>query len=129
MKRKQLFLLLAFIALAFVSKAQTDTTAKLQDAQNLWATYNSGDPNDTTVFAAIYADCTSVLVVDSTNARANQSLGDVYNFFANYWLNQAQPLKVSNPSLYNSYLLESNNYSALAAPYLQRYLRIKGISN
>jgi hypothetical protein len=128
MKRKYV-IMLALLAIAFISKAQTDTTAKLQDAQNLWATYNNGDPNDTTVFSALSADYTSVLGTDSLNARANQGLGDIYNMFAGYWQNKAQPLQSSNPGLYNTYIQQSNNYNALAAPYSQRYLRIKGISN
>ncbi|HTB07556.1 MAG TPA: hypothetical protein VK806_11450 [Bacteroidia bacterium] len=126
---RKYLILLAFVAAAFISKAQTDTATQLQNAKNLWATYNNGDPNDTSQFAALSADYITVLNIDTANARANQGLGDVYSFFSSYWLTQAQAIQSSNPTLYNSCMQQSNNYSALAAPYLQRYLRIKGISN
>ena len=128
MKRKYV-ILLAFIAVAFVSKAQTDTTAKLQDAHNQWLVFNSTGQSDTTVFTAMAADYNSVLGTDTLNASANNGMADIYGSLSNYWYNLAMPLQSSNPSLYNTYIQQSNTYSALAAPYQQRYLRIKGISN
>jgi hypothetical protein len=122
-------ILFAFLAIAFISKAQTDTAAKLKDAQAQWVTYNNSGQSDTTVFAAMLSDYSAVLAVDNSNAKANIGLGDMYNSIANYWFNQAQPIENSNPSQYNTYMQQSNAYSALAAPYLQNYLTITGVTH
>jgi hypothetical protein len=125
--KKKLFLLPILLFFGFTVMAQTDTTAKLQDAHIQWVQYNSS--GDTAVFAQIQSDYSGILVSDSTNAAANKGLGDVYNSLADYWMNLAMPLETSNPSLYAAYINKSNNYHALAAPYLDRYLRKAGISH
>jgi hypothetical protein len=124
---KKLMLCLLFFA-PLLLVAQTDTTAKLKDAQLQWAAFNAGG-NDTSMIAALYADYGYVLAADSLNKSANQGIGDLYNSMANYWVNLAQPIQVSNPSLYNTYMNRANNYFGIASPYLQKYLTLIGVSH
>ncbi len=119
--------LLFFAPLLLV--AQTDTTAKLKDAQLQWAAFNAAAGNDTSMITAMQADYSAVLVVDSLNKSANQGIGDLYNSMANYWVNLAQPIQISNPSLYNTYMNRANNYFGIASPYLQKYLTLIGVSH
>jgi hypothetical protein len=125
--KKKMFIFCTFVLVSGFVMAQADTTAKLQDAHIQWVQYNSS--GDTTVFAQIQSDYSGILATDSTNAAANKGLGDVYNSLADYWQNIAMPLEITNPSLYTTYINRSNSYHALAVPYLNRYLRIAGITH
>jgi hypothetical protein len=125
--KKKMFIFCTLLLAAGYAMAQTDTTAKLQDAHIQWVQYNSS--GDTTVFAQIQSDYSGILVSDSTNAAANKGMGDVYNSLADYWMNLAMPLETTNLSLYTTYINRSNSYHALASPYLDRYLRKAGISH
>ena len=128
MKIRFLFLLL-FAAFSILSSAQDSTAARLQTAQNLWVTYNAGSWQDTSSFAQMQSLYTGILVNDTTNQQANNGLGDLYQAQAAYWMNTAGPLETSYPTSYNIYMARSDSYHALAAPYLQRYLRLTGVTH
>ena len=121
--------LLLFVLLAITFSVKAQTTNKLADAQNLWAQYNAGSPADTSLFAQMHSDYSTVLSSDSTNAPANLGLGDLFNTLANYWTNMAAPLETSNPTLFSTYSAKADNYTALASPYLQRYLQLTGVTH
>lgn len=125
---KKLIICLLFFA-PLLMKAQTDTTAKLKDAQQQWAAFNTAGGNDTSMMAAMQADYGAVLAVDSLNKSANQGIGDLFNSMATYWVNLAQPIETSNPSLYTTYMNRANNYSGIASPYLQKYLTLIGVAH
>jgi|SRR6185312_2673348 len=125
--KKIILSLLFFVPL--LMQAQTDTTAKLQDARTKLNAFTNGNQTDTSVVPSIEADLASVLAVDSNNASAQQGLATTYNGMAAYWNNTAQPFQASNPALYNTYMQTANNYISIAVPCLQRYLTIKGIKH
>jgi hypothetical protein len=127
--KKKLFLLCTILFIGCCAMAQTDTAAKLKDAQAQWVIFNNSGQSDTTVFSVMLSDYSQVLSVDSSNAKANIGIGDMYTSIANYWFNQAQPLQSSNPTQYNTYMQQSNTYIALAAPYLNKYLTITGVTH